>query len=323
MTDMDVSIIIVNWNSKDLLRQCLLSVQQHTHGLAYETIVVDSGSFDGVGEMLAREFPVVTFVQSESNVGFAVANNLGRKSATGDLLLFLNPDTELLGNSVLEMAQHLGRFPGDGAVGVKLINVDGSLQDSCVQSFPTITNQLLSFDALRWRTRRLPLWGMSALHDASVESAAVDMVSGACLMVSGQAFDNVGGFSDDYFMYAEDLDLCHKLHATGLRNTVLPRVKVLHFGGGSSNEAPSEFSAVMTRESMWRFFRKTRGSAYATGYRVSVVIAALVRVCLLFCMQPFWSHAQRRQRLALQKWRAILGWALKLIPTSTSRASAS
>jgi N-acetylglucosaminyl-diphospho-decaprenol L-rhamnosyltransferase len=322
---MDVSIIIVNWNSKDLLRQCLRSVQQHTCGLSYETIVVDSGSFDGAGEMLAHDFPEVAFVQSVSNIGFARANNLGRIGASGDLLLFLNPDTELVANAVLEMAQHLRRFPGDGAVGVKLLNADGSLQDSCVQSFPTITNQLLSFDALRWRTRRSSLWGMSALHDAGIGAAAVDMVSGACLMVSAEAFDRVGGFSEDYFMYSEDLDLCHKLHAVGRRNSVLSRVQVRHFGGGSSNEAPSEFSAVMTRESMWRFFRKTRGSAYAAGYRVSVAIAALVRVGLLTLMglMDGSPHKQRRQPSALNKWRAILAWAFKLTPISTPGASAS
>jgi N-acetylglucosaminyl-diphospho-decaprenol L-rhamnosyltransferase len=318
---MDVSIIIVNWNSKDLLRQCLRSVQQHTHGLAYETIVVDSGSFDGAGEMLAQHYPEATFIQSESNVGFAKANNLGRVGASGDLLLFLNPDTELVGNAVLEMAQHLWRFPGDGAVGVKLLNGDGSLQDSCVQSFPTITNQLLSFDSLRRHTRRTSLWGMSALHDDSIEAANVDMVSGACLMVSGEAFDRVGGFSEDYFMYAEDLDLCHKLYAQGRRNTVLPKVRVRHFGGGSSSEAPSEFSAVMTRESMWRFFRKTRGIAYAAAYRVSVAIAALVRVGLLTLMAVMDRRPHARQRSALNKWRAILGWAFRLAPTSAPGAS--
>lgn len=320
---MDVSIVIVNWNSKDLLRQCLLSVQRHTHGVDYETIVIDSGSYDGAAEMLARDFPRVAFVQSESNVGFAKANNLARTGAHGELLLFLNPDTELIGNAVFEMARHLRRAPLAGAVGVKLLNGDRSLQDSCVQAFPTIANQLLSLDSLRRRTRSLSLWGMAALHDAAVESARVDMVSGACLMVSGQAFDRVGGFSEDYFMYAEDVDLCYKLNRAGLTNTVLPRVEVLHFGGGSSNEAPSEFSAVMTRESTWRFFRKTRGGVYAAAFRASVTVAALVRIGALKAAGTHGhSQAQQRRASALQKWRAVLRWALKRAPTTPARVSA-
>jgi N-acetylglucosaminyl-diphospho-decaprenol L-rhamnosyltransferase len=308
---MDVSIIIVNWNSKDFLGPCLESIRRHTRDLAYEVIVIDSGSFDGCGEMLAADFPSVRFIQSPANLGFAGANNAARRLARASRLLFLNPDTELVSPAVNHMVAHLDRSPDAGAIGCRLLNRDGSIQACCVQAFPTILGQLLSSELLLRRFPHWPIWGMPTLLEAREEPSRVQVVSGACLMVRSSAFDRVGGFSEDYFMYAEDLDVCHKLRQAGLVNYYLPWATVRHFGGGSTDKAPSEFSVVMMRDSIWRFLRKSRGIAYGTAYRMTTTVSALARLALLLPLYPLhlaWKQAPSPQP-ATRKWLAILAWS--------------
>lgn len=307
---MDLSIVIVNWNSVQYLGPCLDAVLQHTHGIRCEIIVIDSGSFDGSAELLRQRYPSVRFIQSRDNLGFAGANNLACRSASGEHLLFLNPDTQVSAGSVQLMLDHLRSHPGAGAVGVRLLNSDGSLQSSCIQPFPTILNQLLSSDYLRERWPLSALWGMKPLFASEPRPATVDVVSGACVMVRRNAFDDVGQFSEEYFMYAEDLDLCHKLRQARYTNYCLPQASVLHHGGGSSDNASSEFSVLMMRESIWRFLRKSRGVGYAAMYRVSTLVAALVRLLLLGAVYPLRHGPSRRG--AMRKWAAVLAWSLKL-----------
>lgn len=309
---MDVSIIIVNWNSVQFLKDCIDSIKQHTAGITYEIIVIDSGSFDGCSQMLSSEFPEVMFIQSTVNIGFSGANNLAYSVSTGQHILFLNPDTELTSPAVNAMLDHLQHRPDAGAVGCKLLNRDGSVQTTCIQSFPTILNQLLCSEFLRERFPTSPLWGMSSLFCATQLPAQVDVISGACLMLRRSAFDQVGHFSDDYFMYAEDLDLCYKLKQTGYANYYVPQGVVRHFGGGCTDKAPSEFSVVMMRESIWRFLRKTRGAMYGSAYRVSTLISSVVRLILLMALCPlqrFWNRIPL-QRGSFRKWAAILAWCL-------------
>ncbi len=295
---MNLSIIIVNWKSKDYLRPCLTTVFAQTRDVEFEVIVIDSGSFDGCGEMLRERFPQVRFIQSEKNLGFAKANNLAARSARGDALLFLNPDTELPGPAIQTLLAALESLPDAGAVGATLLNTDGTVQTSCIQSFPTILNQVLDAEVLRRRFPHSRLWGMTALFATDGRPQPVAAVSGACVLVRRTAFEKVGGFSEEYFMYGEDLDLSHKLREAGLVNYLVPAAVVVHHGGSSTAQAPSDFSVVMTRESVWRFLRKTRGRIYAAGYRVAMGMAACARLVLLV------------GRPAARKWRAILKWSL-------------
>jgi N-acetylglucosaminyl-diphospho-decaprenol L-rhamnosyltransferase len=138
----ELSIIIVNWNSKDFVRKCVQSIMANLMDFAFEIIVVDGASYDGCGEMLMREFPEVRFIQSDKNVGFARASNLGFEQSSGNCLLFLNPDTEVVGPAISILRTALLELDQAGIVGAKLLNTDGSVQTSCIQAFPTILNQL-------------------------------------------------------------------------------------------------------------------------------------------------------------------------------------
>ena len=310
---LDLSIVIVNWNSKEFLRQCLKSVSELTDGLAYEVIVIDSGSFDGAGDLIAAEFQHVLFIQSQENVGFARANNEAYRRARGSKILFLNPDTELINSAIGTMYEFLDSHADAGAVGCKLLNGDGTVQTSCVQSFPTLLNQALSAEALRAWLPNSTLWGMAALYQGGHDPSPVDVISGACLMVRREAFEKVGFFSEEYFMYAEDLDLCYKLRRAGYVNYFVPRGVVKHFGGGSTASAPSEFSLLMMRESIWRFLSKSRGSLYAAAYRATTAVAAIGRLSLLSIL---WSIDRLRGRKhshtqSMKKWLVILQWGIK------------
>ena len=309
---MDVSIIIVNWNSAAYVQACVRSIYQHTRDVHFEIIVVDSGSFDDCGGMLAREHPQVRFIQSDKNVGFARSNNLAAKCATGRFLLFLNPDTELRGPGLDRLFAAAVALPDAGALGVRLLNSDGTLQTSCLQAFPTIANQVLDAGLLRKWFPRSSVWGTAALYAETPDPIRVEGISGACLMTPRTAFDRVGGFSEDYFMYYEDMDYCLKVHRAGLRNYYVPSAEVVHHGGKSSGGEYSSSASTVMAESGWRFFRIQHGPVCAALFRACMAGKAVSRVCLLGCLRWLVPSASRRQRAqaALGKWVAILRWSL-------------
>jgi N-acetylglucosaminyl-diphospho-decaprenol L-rhamnosyltransferase len=316
----DLSVIIVNWNSKDYVRQCLTSLFSRCRGVSVETIVVDNGSFDGCDQMLAGQFPTVVFVQSGENLGFARANNLGVRHASSRYLLFLNPDTEFIENSPGILLERLKSLPDAGAAGCRLLNDDLSLQTSCVQSFPTVLNQILAADFLRQRFPHANLWGMAALHSPRQKPTEVEAISGACILVKRENFERVGGFTESYFMYGEDLDLCFKLRRSGGKVFYVPETSLIHVGGGSTGRAASNFSTVMMRKSVYRFMRLNRGILPALAYRFAMMSAALARLLLIGPMMLFGNRVVRHGSGSLRKWFLILCWSLGLEPRKRTRS---
>ena len=308
---MDLSIIIVNWNSKDLLRQCLGSVFANTSGIAFEIIVIDSASFDGCEKMLADFFPSVRFVQLHKNAGFADANNQAVALAKGYHLLFLNPDTELISPAVNILFDRIRNLPYPGILGGRLLNRDRSIQTSSIKAFPTLLNQLIDFDFLKGMYPRSRIWGMRPLFENVSKPCEVSVISGACMMVCSKVFESVGGFSTDYFMYSEDVDLCYKAKTSGLRNYYVPEAIVVHYGGGSTAQTKSNtFVSVMMLESRWKYFVKTRSRSYASWYRIGIAVVSTVRITVAYL---FWSFSrQPRWWSAFEKWHARLRWALGL-----------
>lgn len=310
----ELSIIIVNWNSQVYLKQCIASIVDAKCKSQYEIVVIDGGSFDGCGEMLQQFYPHVRFIQSDRNLGFAKANNVAFKASRGDLVLFLNPDTEVVGPAIDILRDQLEQLPKAGVIGCKLLNADGSVQTSCIQSFPTILNQLLNSEVLMALFPKSRLWGMKPLFSTSNEPAEVEVLSGACMMIRRALFEQIGQFSEDYFMYAEDLDLCFKVRQAGYKNYYVPDATILHFGGGSTQQRPSNFAVVTMRGSILRFLQKTRGPAYGVGYQVSMLISSVGRILGLVVLLPVYLI---RGRLAswkgsARKWSAIFVWSMGL-----------
>src|SRR3989304_6261522 len=160
---MDLSIIIVNWNSAEFTKNCIASLHSTIRGLSYEIIVLDNASREDIREPLAESFPPVELIALEHNIGFARANNVGVEHARGANILFLNPDTLVLGDAMQALVSALRSRPDIGAVGARLLNHDSTLQMSCVQPLPSIFNQIFGIGYLRRRWPRLPIFGMQGL----------------------------------------------------------------------------------------------------------------------------------------------------------------
>jgi GT2 family glycosyltransferase len=320
---MDLSIIIVNWNSTEYARESIRSIYEHARGIRFEVIVVDNASPADDVDGLEDDFPEITLVKSRENAGFARANNLGVTRAAGEFLLFLNPDTKLIEPALEAMVEAMRSRPDAGALGCKLLNGDFSVQTSCIQTFPTILNQALDAEALRRRWPGSRLWGTAALGrggtvrgtsagmsadvaGTSARSTRVEVVSGACLMIRREVFLEVGMFSEDYFMYAEDLDLCRKTVGAGYRNYYTGSARVVHYGGGSSTP---ESATVMKWRSILHYCEKHRGKAYAFLFRVVMAVVAMGRLAMLAARAAAKGPGGRRAAgySAVDKWKTILG----------------
>jgi hypothetical protein len=307
---MSLSVLIVNWKSKDYLRECLKSIQVTSEELVTQIVVVDGGSFDGCGEMLANEFPSVPFVQSGENLGFGRSNNLGFEQVTGELLFLLNPDTELKPNALQRMLHTLEKSPQAGIVGARLLNTDGSLQTSCVQSFPTPLNQALDSNFFRKLFPKSKLWGTYPAF-FSDESVAVEAISGASMLMRSDTFRRIEGFDQKYFMYGEDMDLCRKTLDLGLKVYFHPQAEIIHHGGGSSDGKFSNFSTVFMRQSIHAFIQEHQGSSAALLYRFSMALSAFMRMTALSVSQVFSPACKRsKNKSSLRKWTAILRWSI-------------
>jgi len=310
----DLSVIIVNWNSAPDLARCLSSLYAHTTGVEFEVIVVDNASRDGCGAMLADHFPQVTFVQSTNNRGFAAANNLGVRHSSGSLLLFLNPDTEFTSPAIGRMMSVLESRPDAGIVGCRLLNADGTVQTTCVQTFPTIWNEALDVEYLRRAFPRSRLWGNAVVYSDDELIAEVECISGACLMIRRDVFNAVGGFCERYFMYVEDRDLCYAIRHPGYKTFFTSSCAVIHYGGTSSGLRPeSDFATLMRCESLLTFMRFRRGRIYATLFRASVVIVAVGRLLALALLSALGRPHAQRLSIPKRKWRAVLRWSAGLL----------
>ena len=274
---MQLSIAIVNWNTKELLRQCLSSVFGNLDGLQAEVIVVDNGSSDGSAEMVQSDFPSVKLIESGKNLGFARATNLAYQQSTGRYFLLLNSDAVVLRGALSALVRFLDCYPAAGAVGSKLLNGDGTLQRSC-STFPTLLTEL--FDAL-YLSKLFPknrLFGRYAMSYWDFDSIReVDFAGGSSLLLRRRALEDVGLLDEGFFMYSEEADLCWRLKAGGWKVFYLPSAQVIHYGGQSAKLASKRTSVELYR-SKYRFMRKHYGRGAALAYRFVVVLSSAARL---------------------------------------------
>jgi len=300
-----LSIIIVNWNSTAYLLKCLESIYAHTHETAFEIIVVDNASPDGDVQIVKERYADVVLIESSVNLGFARANNLGFRASTGKHVAFLNPDTVLINPAFDLMIRQLDSLPRAGALGCTLLNEDRSVQTSAIQTFPTILNQLLDLDVLRNRFPACRLWNIAPLVLGGTEPSRVEVISGACILFRREAFARVGQFSEEFFMYAEDLDLCCKAVQAGFTNYYAPQGTIIHYGGRSGVRRRA---VLMKWRSILQYVAKHRGYSYQLMFRATMACSALARLALLTAwMIPSRGPRRDSARNAFLKWWLILG----------------
>lgn len=253
----DLGIVIVNWNTRDLLRNCLRSLT-HSTGVSYQIVVVDNASGDGSAEMVRREFPHVMLIANDENRGYPAANNQGlrllgfERSGSDDApryALALNPDTVVPPGALHEMVAYMDADPRIGAAGPKLVLLDGSLDLACRRSFPTPEisfYRMVGLSKLFPRSRRFGRYNLTYL-DPDVETE-VDSVVGAFMIVRREAIQRVGLFDETFFMYGEDLDWAYRIKQAGWTVRYNPRVTVTHVKRAASRQsrrAQREFYRAM------------------------------------------------------------------------------
>lgn len=274
----DLSVIIVNWNVRDLLRRCLHSILANVPGGQLEIIVVDNGSTDGSVEMVRTEFPMVRLIANPDNRGFPAANNQGLEVARGRYVLLLNPDTEVVGDALATMAAFADAHPDVGIVGPQLLNPDGSVQSSR-RRFPTLLTALFESTWLQPYAPRRLLEHYYVLDRPDDEVQDVDWVTGAALMARREAAEQVGPLDEGFFMYSEELDWCRRFREAGWRVVYLPTARIVHHVGKSSEQVlPARHIHFQT--SKVRYFRKYYGPATAEVLRLFLLANYLWQIGL-------------------------------------------
>jgi N-acetylglucosaminyl-diphospho-decaprenol L-rhamnosyltransferase len=253
---LDLSVVIVNWNTKDLLRGCLTSLYDSEGDFSFETVVVDNCSSDGSAEMVREEFPQVHLIESEINGGYAYANNQGLRCFHARYYLLLNPDTVLPPDALRRMLEFLDNHPEVGIAGPKLVMADGELDMACRRSFPTPENsfyKLFGLSRFFPNSERFGRYNLTYLDPDQV--AEVDSVVGAFMMVRREVVEEVGCLDEQYFMYAEDLDWALRAKRAGWKVYYYPEVTVLHYKRQSSQQNKDRSNYEFWR-AMYIFYRK-------------------------------------------------------------------
>lgn len=307
MSAPDLSLVIVSFNTRDLLAACLASLPAATAGLSRETIVVDNGSQDGTVEMVRERFPETVLIEAGENLGFARATNLGLGRARGRIVCWLNPDCVGSPASLTGLVEHLDAHAGVGAVGPRLVYPDGRVQPSA-QAFPEVIRVLYHFLGLRslagaswlrplWRRVARRAGPMTRSYLESLEPGGeprpVDWLSGACLAVRAGDAAAVGPLDEGYFMYCEDTDWCHRLRSRGLEVRYLPAFVVVHHVGASGPFNPE--TVYHYYRSLLRYFLKYRpgqgGSVRAlmlTGFVLRGLCGEMARLLGRRDPHPWW-----------------------------------
>lgn len=294
-----LSIVVVNWNTRDHLARCLCSLDRVALDRdRVELFVVDNASADGSGAMVAQRFGWAQLIANEENVGFARANNQAILRSQGRYVLLLNSDTEIWPGAAEQLLAFMDAHPKAGAAGARLLNADGSLQHSC--------HPMLTPEREFWRLTFLDRLAPKATYDMERweidRPRPVDVIKGACLLLRRAALDEVGVLDEGYFMYTEEVDLCYRLVTAGWERWWVPQATVVHYGGASARQAAQEMYVHLYRSKV-QFYRKFGGPRQVRRFKRLVRLAYWPRLLLSTAGAPFSGRLSQSART----YRRLLG----------------
>jgi GT2 family glycosyltransferase len=304
----DISFIIVNWNTRDILIDCLNSIYKTVSDIDLEIYVVDNNSTDGSQEAVKKKFPSVKLIENRTNTGFAHANNQVLSIMHGRFAVLLNSDAILKENAIKTLMTFMNNSPRAGIAGVQLLNRDGSRQNS-IDNFPSPVTEIFNKSILRlFFSDKYPNKNRSYQNPIDVDS-----VIGACMMVRKEAIDEVGAFDEDYFFFLEETDWCYRMHKKGWKVFHVPDARVLHLSGHSKKKEPWRPQIEYCR-SLYKYFKKNKSAA-------SYLIIRILKPCTIFVnfilnilenlITLFQKESARRRLL---KYYKLLIWHLLLCP---------
>lgn len=297
-TTIDVTAIVVSYDTRELLAECIASIPAQDN---VEIIVVDNGSSDGSPAMVRESFPRVRVIENEANLGFVAATNQGIRAGRGRYVLLLNSDAALLDGALKAMVELADATPRAAIVGARVLNPDGSFQASHAR-FPTVSIELLILTGFgRWMYGP---WYPSHGPDDFRAPAAVDYVSGACLLARRAAIDEVGPLDEGYFMYVEEVDWCYEMKRAGWQVWYQPHASVTHHGAASSRGAAAR-EALLYRGRV-RFFRKHYGDRAARRLKRLIVVTSAAKAVADGLLRLIGRRERRRARIRMKDLLAAL-----------------
>lgn len=280
MSKLDLSIIIVSFNTREILTDCVKSIVKHTKGINYEIIIVDNDSKDGSVERiknLEKTYSQVRLINAQANLGFGKANNLGAKKAQGEYLLLLNSDTLVFDNAIKESLENLKKIPSTGVYSCRLLNSDKTVQASGGH-FPNFGNVF----AWQFFIDDLPLIGnlIPSFHpqlSSYNRNKQMDWVTGAFMLIPKKVFDEAEGFDENIFMYTEEMELCYRLKKLGYQTIYQISPSIIHLGGASSGSVLALTSEI---KNMLYFWKKHKPNWQLPFIKLFFFIGSLLRLLI-------------------------------------------
>jgi GT2 family glycosyltransferase len=304
----DLSVILVNWNTREYLLRCLRSLLEPGKGDFLEILVIDNGSSDGSASEVKKTFRNIRVIENSENLGFAKATNQGVKASSGRYQLLLNPDTLVKEGTIEVLFTFMDGHPEVGIAGAQLLDADGRKQNS-IANFPTLATELLNKSLLRWLfPERFP--GKGRTYREPIE---VDSVIGACMMVRREAIEEVGWLDEDYFLFLEETDWCYRMKEAGWKIYHVPRAEIYHFQGKSA-EGKIEKAKIEYYRSRYRFFRKYRGPFHSILLVIGLTMKLWFEFLLMLfgCMATLFTVKMWRRRFRI--CATLVWWHVKLCP---------
>lgn len=267
-----LSIIIISWNTCELLAGCLESIYRYPAGEAFDVWVVDNASSDASTDMLQKKYPQVRLITNPVNLGFAAANNQAARLTQGCYFLLLNPDTVLHVGCLATLCTHLDDHPQTGIAGPRILNPDGTLQVSA-QPEPSLLREI-------WRLFHLDRLASVSQYKPSFfddqKPKAVDVLKGACLLLRRELTIENGLFDEQFFMYSEEVDLCTRVRKAGWRIDWVPAATITHYGGQSTRQNADDMFLELYRNKV-KYFRKHTGAFRTSSYKALLYVASILR----------------------------------------------
>ncbi len=273
-----VSVCIVTYKARDLLRDCLNSLMQNTE-LIYEVIVVDNGSRDQISDMLFHEFPSVSLIENPTNLGFTFPMNQALKQGKGRYLLQLNPDTLILPQAIDQMVAFMEANPEIGICGPKVLNRDRTMQKPCRRGEPTPMAVISYFLGLSARFPKSKTFGGYLLNYLDEdEISAVAGVSGSCMLIRHEVVENIGYLDERFFAYQEDADICRRTREAGWQVYYFPKAQIIHFGGQGGSGVEPYRSIIAWHKAYFQYYRKHLAKDYFFAFNWIYYLAMLLKL---------------------------------------------
>jgi len=300
----ELSIVIVNWNTRDLLRDCLNSVYAETEATSFEVLVVDNASSDGSTAMIRGEFPQVRLMENRENLGFARANNQAIRESRGSYILLLNPDTVVLSGALDEMVSFMRAHPDVDASGPMILNPDRSLQPSTQDSryaFDLCTRFLLE-ECLLGYLPRLLVRKLGKSETRSSHHRQVSAALGACIMITRRASNKVGLLDEQYFLFSEETDWFYRLKQVGGKTYFIPEARIIHHRQQSVKQTDTMLEH--SYRSRYLFMKKHHKKVQAYLFRAMVAIDCFAAMCAFLLLQAVVRGGKREE----MKWKLRCRW---------------